>query len=71
MGDKIIGGYELLLTELEDCIAVLEAVDSDIAPEKAQALLKVATNALKHLVSGHTAIVNEPVKKGVRHGNII
>ncbi|MFA9467919.1 MULTISPECIES: hypothetical protein [unclassified Streptococcus] len=64
MGDKIIGGYELLLTELEDCITVLEAVDSDIAPEKAQALLKVATNALKHLVTEHTAVIDEQIKRG-------
>lgn len=64
MGDKIIGSYELLLAELEDCITVLETVDSDIAPEKAQALLKVATNALKYLVTEHTAVIDEQIKRG-------
>lgn len=71
MGDKILSSYELLLSEVEDCVRVLEVAGRETSLPDAQALLNVATNALKHLVSEHTAIVDEPVKKGVRHGNII
>ncbi|MEY8463297.1 hypothetical protein [Streptococcus merionis] len=54
MNDKILGSYELLCTELENIISTLEIASSDIEPDKATALVTVATNGLKHLVSEHT-----------------
>lgn len=56
MNDKILSNYELLCTELENVISTLEMAISDTDQDKATALVAVATNGLKHLVSEHTEL---------------
>ncbi|HGK8115691.1 hypothetical protein [Streptococcus pyogenes] len=56
MNDKILSNYELLCTELENVISTLEMAITDIDQDKATALVAVATNGLKHLVSEHTEL---------------
>lgn len=56
MNDKILSNYELLCAELENVISTLEMAISDIDQDKATALVAVATNGLKHLVSEHTEL---------------
>lgn len=56
MNDKILSNYELLCAELENVISTLEIAISDNDQDKATALVAVATNGLKHLVSEHTEL---------------
>lgn len=63
MNDKILSNYELLCTELENVISTLEIAISDINPDKATALVTVATSGLKHLVSEHTELADNFFKE--------
>lgn len=63
MNDKILSNYELLCTELENVISTLEIASGDIEPGKATALVTVATNGLKHLVSEHTELSDKFFKE--------
>lgn len=63
MNDKILSNYELLCTELENVISTLEMAITDIDQDKATALVAVATNGLKHLVSEHTELSNKFFKE--------
>lgn len=56
MNDKILSNYELLCTQLENVIRTLKIATSDIEPDKATALVTVATSGLKYLVSDHTGL---------------
>ena len=58
MNDKILNNYESLCAELENVISTLEIAITDIDPDKAIALVTVATNRLRHLVSEHTELSN-------------
>ena len=63
MNDKLLSNYELLCTELENVISTLEIAISDIDQDKATALVEVATNGLKHLVSEHTELSDKFFKE--------
>lgn len=56
MNNKILSNYEFLCAELENIISTLEIAISDIDQDKSTALVAVATNGLKHLVSEHTEL---------------
>lgn len=56
MNNKILSNYELLCAELGNIISTLEMAITDIDQDKATALVTVATNGLKHLVSEHTGL---------------
>ncbi|ESV53803.1 hypothetical protein JavanS260_0013 [Streptococcus satellite phage Javan260] len=58
MNDKILSNYEFLCAELENVISTLDIAISDIDQDKATALVEVATNRLKHLVSEHTELAD-------------
>lgn len=47
MNNEILSNYELLCTELKNVIRTLEIATSDIEPDKATALVTVATSGLK------------------------
>ena len=64
MNDKLLSNYELLCTELENVISTLEIAISDIDQDKATALVEVATNGLKHLVSEHAELSDKFFKDG-------
>ncbi|WP_438832634.1 hypothetical protein [Streptococcus pluranimalium] len=63
MNDKILSNYELLCAELENIISTLEIAISDIDQDKSTALVAVATNGLKHLVSEHTGLSDKFFKE--------